>query len=308
MAEPTYHVPVMLEECLEGMQIHPDGQYVDVTFGGGGHSRAILERLSACGHLYSVDQDPDAMRNIPPDDRFTFIASNFRHVARFIDYYGALGQVDAVLADLGVSSHQFDEAGRGFSFRADTPLLDMRMNTRGGRNARDILATYEQDELARIIYEYGELRQSRQLARRIVEAREVRPISTIGDLLEVVRPLINPREEKKQLGMLFQALRIEVNDELGALREMLEATKRILRPGGRLVVMTYHSLEDRIVKQFIKDGGFAPEGDTTAQIYGKAQSPWHAVTRKPITPSREEEALNPRSRSAKLRIAEWQPQ
>ncbi|MDO4691253.1 MAG: 16S rRNA (cytosine(1402)-N(4))-methyltransferase RsmH [Porphyromonadaceae bacterium] len=300
----VYHVPVMLEECLDGMNIRPEGCYIDVTFGGGGHSRAILDRLGEEGHLFSVDQDADAMINIAPHPSFTFIASNFRHIDRFMDYYGRLGQVDAILADLGVSSHHFDAQERGFSFRAEEPLLDMRMNARSGLSARDVLNDYEEEQLANIIYNYGELRQSRQIASRICRARGERPISTIGDLLEVVRPCINPKEEKKQLSMLFQALRIEVNDELGALRDMLEACKRVLRPGGRLVVMTYHSLEDRIVKNFFKESG---QQDAEAQIYGAARSPWQMITRKPITPSEEEEALNPRSRSAKLRIAQWQP-
>lgn len=300
----VYHVPVMLQECLDGMDIRPKGCYIDVTFGGGGHSRAILDRLGAEGHLYSVDQDADALANIAPHPSFTFIASNFRHIDRFMDYYGRLGQVDAILADLGVSSHHFDAQERGFSFRTEEPLLDMRMNAHSGLSARDILNDYEEERLADLIYNYGELRQSRQIAGRICRARQERPLSTIGDLLEVVRPCINPREEKKQLSMLFQALRIEVNDELGALRDMLEASKRILRPGGRLVVMTYHSLEDRIVKNFFKESG---QPDTQAQIYGSARSPWQMITRKPITPSREEEALNPRSRSAKLRVAQWQP-
>lgn len=294
----------MLDECLQGMQLRPDGCYVDVTFGGGGHSRAILAQLGRGGRLYSVDQDPDAIANITPQEGFTFIASNFRHVDRFMDYYGELGQVDAVLADLGVSSHQFDDADRGFSFRSQDPLLDMRMNTRAGHSARELLAEIEEDELARIIYEYGELRQSRRIASRIVRARADRPIETIGDLLEIVRPTIDPRQEKRQLSMLFQALRIEVNDELGALRQMLEATTRILRPGGRLVVLTYHSLEDRIVKSFLRG---ADSDDATQQIYGQTRSPWQVLTRKPLVPTSEEEERNPRARSAKLRIAEWRP-
>lgn len=305
MQEQVYHVPVMLSECIEGMQIRPDGCYVDVTMGGGGHSREILKHLGKGGRLYSFDQDADAMANVPEGEGFTFVASNFRHLARFMDYYGELGRVDALIADLGVSSHHFDTPERGFSFRSLDVPLDMRMNTREGRSAREIIAEYEEAELARILYEYGELRQSRQLAKRIVQARSSQALTTIGDLLEVVRPLISPKEEKKQLSMLFQALRIEVNDELGALREMLEACKLILRPGGRLVVMTYHSLEDRIVKNFLKASN--EESDLQAQIYGKASSPWQSVTRKPIVPSREEEASNPRSRSAKLRIAEWRP-
>lgn len=305
MQEQVYHVPVMLSECIEGMQILPDGCYVDVTMGGGGHSREIHKHLGKGGRLYSFDQDADAMANVPEGEGFTFVASNFRHLARFMDYYGELGRVDALIADLGVSSHHFDTPERGFSFRSLDVPLDMRMNTREGRSAREIIAEYEEAELARILYEYGELRQSRQLAKRIVQARSSQALTTIGDLLEVVRPLISPKEEKKQLSMLFQALRIEVNDELGALREMLEACKMILRPGGRLVVMTYHSLEDRIVKNFLKASN--EESDLQAQIYGKASSPWQSVTRKPIVPSREEEASNPRSRSAKLRIAEWRP-
>ena len=238
-----YHVPVMLEECLEGMNLQPTGHYVDVTFGGGGHSRAILDRLSDGGHLYSFDQDPDAAARAEETERFTFIASNFRHLERFMDYYEELGQVDALLADLGVSSHHFDDMERGFSFRDETPLLDMRMNNRAGRSARDLLNEYDEAALADILYRYG---------------------------------------------------------ELTALEELLEATKRVLRPGGRLVVMTYHSLEDRIVKNFLRQG----DDSTDARIYGSSASAWRLVTRKPITPSAEEIARNPRARSAKLRIAE----
>lgn len=302
MSEQVYHVPVMLDECLEAMSLRADGCYVDLTMGGGGHSKEILKHLGEGGRLYSVDQDADAIGNVPEREGFTFIASNFRHIARFMDYYEELGQVDAVLADLGVSSHHFDTPERGFSFRSEEQTLDMRMNTRKGRSALELIADSEETELARILYEYGELRQSRQIARRIVQARAVKPIVTIGDLLEVVRPTISPKEEKKQLGMLFQALRIEVNDELSALRDMLEATKRILKPGGRLVVMTYHSLEDRIVKNFLKA---SDERQETQEIYGTARSPWHLITRKPIVPSQAEQERNPRSRSAKLRVAEW---
>lgn len=300
--EQVYHVPVMLEACLEAMQVQPKGIYLDVTMGGGGHTRAILKALGKAGQLYSVDQDPDAMANVPEDKRFTFIASNFRHIARFMDYYGNLGKVDAILADLGVSSHHFDTAERGFSFRSGDALLDMRMNTRQKRNAQDIINTYSEEELARILYEYGELRQSRQIAKRIVLAREEQPLRTIDDLLRIARPLINPKEEKKQLGMLFQAIRIEVNDELSALGEMLEACKQVLRPGGRLVVLTYHSLEDRIVKNFLKSSNNDP---THSQIYGASPSQWKLITRKPLSPTPEEEQANPRSRSAKLRVAEW---
>ena len=299
--EQVYHVPVMLTECLEGMQLSPKGCYVDVTMGGGGHSKEILKRLKG-GRLYSFDQDVDAVNNIEPQKGFTFIASNFRHIARFMDYYGELGQVDAVLADLGVSSHHFDTPERGFSFRSESAALDMRMNTRKGKSAADIIAEYDEEHLAKIFYEYGELRQSRQLARRIVQARELSPIQTIGDLLKVVKPCINPKEEKKQLGMLFQAIRIEVNDELSVLTEMLEGCKKVLKPHGRLVVMTYHSLEDRIVKNFFKASS---NDDKNSAIYGVSPSPWKLITRKPIVPSEEELNVNPRSRSAKLRIAEW---
>lgn len=295
-----YHVPVMLQECLEGMQLRPEGCYVDVTFGGGGHSRAILEHLASGGHLYSFDQDPDAAARAEETERFTFVASNFRHLERFMDYYEELGQVDALLADLGVSSHHFDDMERGFSFRDETPLLDMRMNNRAGRSARDLLNEYDEAALADILYRYGELKQSRKIAQRIVQARATAPLQTVGDLIAVVRPLVRPDQEKKQLSCIFQALRIEVNGELTALEELLEATKRVLRPGGRLVVMTYHSLEDRIVKNFLRQG----DDSTDARIYGSSASAWRLVTRKPITPSAEEIARNPRARSAKLRIAE----
>ena len=295
-----YHVPVMLEECLEGMNLQPTGHYVDVTFGGGGHSHAILDRLSDGGHLYSFDQDPDAAARAEETERFTFVASNFRHLERFMDYYEELGQVDALLADLGVSSHHFDDMERGFSFRDETPLLDMRMNNRAGRSARDLLNEYDEAALADILYRYGELKQSRKIAQRIVQARATAPLQTVGDLIAVVRPLVRPDQEKKQLSCIFQALRIEVNGELTALEELLEATKRVLRPGGRLVVMTYHSLEDRIVKNFLRQG----DDSTDARIYGSSASAWRLVTRKPITPSAEEIARNPRARSAKLRIAE----
>lgn len=297
-----YHVPVLLEECLEGMCLTEQGIYVDVTFGGGGHSRAILSHLRGEGHLYSFDQDPDAALRAEEGEHFTFIASNFRYLDRFMDYYGCLGRVDAILADLGVSSHHFDDLERGFSFRAESPLLDMRMNNREGRSARDILNEYEEAALADILYRYGELKQSRRLAQLIVQARSLRPLSTVGDLISAVRPAVRPDQEKKQLSCIFQALRIEVNEELTALEEFLEASRRVLRPGGRLVVMTYHSLEDRIVKNFLRSA--EETFPSEAQIYGAGRAPWHLVTRRPITPSPEEQATNPRSRSAKLRIAE----
>lgn len=295
-----YHVPVMLQECLEGMQLRPEGCYVDVTFGGGGHSRAILKELKGAGMLYSFDQDPDAAARAPQQPCFTFIASNFRHLARFMDYYDRLGQVDAILADLGVSSHHFDAMERGFSFRDETPLLDMRMNNRAGLSARDLLNSYEEEQLADVLYRYGELKQSRSLAKLIVKARSVTPLQTVGDLIAALRPALRPDQEKKLLACIFQALRIEVNGELKALEELLEASLRVLRPGGRLVVMTYHSLEDRIVKNFLK----GTDDSAEAQIYGTARSAWRLVTRKPLVASAEELERNPRSRSAKLRIAE----
>ena len=295
-----YHVPVMLQECLEGMQLRPEGCYVDVTFGGGGHSRAILGELQGAGMLYSFDQDPDAAARAPQQPCFTFIASNFRHLARFMDYYDRLGQVDAILADLGVSSHHFDAMERGFSFRDDTPLLDMRMNNRAGLSARDLVNSYEEEQLADVLYRYGELKQSRSLARLIVKARAAAPLQTVGDLIAALRPALRPDQEKKLLACIFQALRIEVNGELKALEELLEASLRVLRPGGRLVVMTYHSLEDRIVKNFLK----GTDDSAEAQIYGTARSAWRLITRKPLVASAEELERNPRSRSAKLRIAE----
>lgn len=295
-----YHVPVMLQECLEGMQLRPEGCYVDVTFGGGGHSRAILKELQGAGMLYSFDQDPDAAARAPQQPCFTFIASNFRHLARFIDYYDRLGQVDAILADLGVSSHHFDAMERGFSFRDETPLLDMRMNNRAGLSARDLVNSYEEEQLADVLYRYGELKQSRSLARLIVKARAAAPLQTVGDLISALRPALRPDQEKKLLACIFQALRIEVNGELKALEELLEGSLRVLRPGGRLVVMTYHSLEDRIVKNFLK----GTDDSAEAQIYGTARSAWRLVTRKPLVASAEELERNPRSRSAKLRIAE----
>ncbi len=295
-----YHVPVMLQECLEGMQLRPEGCYVDVTFGGGGHSRAILGELQGAGMLYSFDQDPDAAARAPQQPCFTFIASNFRHLARFMDYYDRLGQVDAILADLGVSSHHFDAMERGFSFRDETPLLDMRMNNRAGLSARDLVNSYEEEQLADVLYRYGELKQSRSLAKLIVKARAAAPLQTVGDLIAALRPALRPDQEKKLLACIFQALRIEVNGELKALEELLEASLRVLRPGGRLVVMTYHSLEDRIVKNFLK----GTDDSAEAQIYGTARSAWRLVTRKPLVASAEELERNPRSRSAKLRIAE----
>lgn len=303
--ELVYHVPVMLKECMAGLEIDPQGCYVDVTFGGGGHSKAILEKLGSKGRLYGFDQDADACRNIPRDERFHFVASNFRYLGNFMDYYGE-AKVDGVLADLGVSSHHFDEEDRGFSFRSETPLLDMRMNARAGSNAAMILNEYDEESLSSLFRRYGELKQARRLAATIVQKRAsvAGGLQTVGQLLDAVRGHVSPREEKKQLACIFQALRIEVNDELGALEDMLKAAIGCLRPGGRFVVMTYHSLEDRMVKNFFRYGSVEAPDDDLLRLYGAPKSPWRLITRKPYTATQEELVANPRSRSAKLRIAE----
>ena len=300
--ELEYHVPVLLHESLEGMDIHPDGVYVDVTFGGGGHSREILRRLGDEGRLYGFDQDADAEQNIPDDERFVFVRSNFRYLYNFMRYYDEVGEVDALLADLGVSSHHFDDRERGFSFRFEGSL-DMRMNTRAGQTAADVLNNYTEEQLADVFYLYGELKNARRLAAAVVAYRTgKKPILTSGDLLEIVTPFIGRDKEKKFLAQVFQALRIEVNDEMRALREMLGASLRVLKPGGRLVVITYHSLEDRLVKNFLKTGNF--EGKVEQDFFGNVRSPFKLLSGKVITPSKEEIERNPRSRSAKLRIAE----
>lgn len=299
--EYSYHVPVLLQESLEGMNITPEGTYVDVTFGGGGHSREILRRLGAEGHLYGFDQDADAEQNIPADSRFTFVRSNFRYLYNFMRYHQVAGEVDGLLADLGVSSHHFDDQERGFSFRFDGDL-DMRMNTRAGKTAADIVNTYTEDALADVFYLYGELKISRKLAAVIAKSRAVKKITTIGELLEVVKPFIGKDKEKKILAQVFQALRIEVNDEMRALKEMLQGTLKVLKPEGRLVVITYHSLEDRLVKNFLKTGNF--EGKAEKDFFGNVNSPFRLVNTKVIVPTDAEIERNPRSRSAKLRIAE----
>lgn len=297
----NYHIPVLLEESLEGMNIVPDGIYVDVTFGGGGHSRAILKRLGDDGCLYGFDQDADAEKNIPDDEHFIFVRSNFRYLYNFMRYHGEVGNVDAVLADLGVSSHHFDDKDRGFSFRFDG-ALDMRMNTRAGATAADVLNEYTEEALADLFYLYGELKTARKLASAVVRYRSEKKIGMIADLLEIAKPFVGKDKEKKVLAQIFQALRIEVNDEMRALREMLLGTLKILKPGGRLVVITYHSLEDRLVKNFIKTGNF--EGKVEQDFFGNVASPFKTVNNKVIVPSAEEIQRNPRSRSAKLRIAE----
>lgn len=300
--EVCYHVPVMLRESLEGLEVRPDGSYVDVTFGGGGHSREILRRLTADeGCLYAFDQDADAERNAPDDPHFVFVRSNFRYLYNFMRYWGRVGNIDGLLADLGVSSHHFDDKERGFSFRFDG-ALDMRMNRRAGKTAADILNTYPEERLADLFYLYGELKTARKLASVVVRSRESKRIETIGDLLEVVKPFVGKDKEKKFLAQVFQALRIEVNDEMQALKDMLRQTLPVLKPGGRLVVITYHSLEDRLVKNFMKTGNF--EGKATQDFFGNVTSPFRLVNNKVIVPSEEEIGRNPRSRSAKLRIAE----
>ena len=295
----TYHVPVLLRESVDGLAIQPDGVYVDVTFGGGGHSKEILSRLGSKGHLYSFDQDADAEKNIVNDDRFTFVRSNFRYLNNWMQYYG-IEKIDGLLADLGVSSHHFDDETRGFSFRFDAPL-DMRMNKRAGQTAADILNNYTEEQLADVFYLYGEIKNAKRIAKTICEYRQQKPLQTTADLREATSPIIHPEREKKETAKLYQALRIEVNHEMEALRDMLLSATKLLRQGGRLSVITYHSLEDRIVKNVMKAGN--AEGKIEQDFYGRLQSPFHLVN-KVATPSEEEVQSNPRSRSAKLRIAE----
>ena len=298
--EIVYHVPVLLKESVDGLAIRPDGIYVDVTFGGGGHSKEILQRLGKNGHLYSFDQDADAERNIPGDERFTFVRSNFRYLRNWMRYYG-VEQIDGLLADLGVSSHHFDDETRGFSFRFDA-ALDMRMNTKGGTTAAEIVNKADEQKLADIFYLYGELKSARRIAAAIVKARTAKPIVTTHDLLHVTEHLFQREHEKKDAARMFQALRIEVNHEMDALKEMLLAATDLIKPGGRLSVITYHSLEDRIVKNVMKAGN--TEGKIQQDFYGRIDTPFKAVNGKVIVPNNEEQQENPRSRSAKLRIAE----
>ena len=295
----TYHVPVLLQESVDGLDIQPDGVYVDVTFGGGGHSKEILSRLSPKGHLYSFDQDADAEKNIVNDDRFTFVRSNFRYITNWMQYYG-VEQIDGLLADLGVSSHHFDDETRGFSFRFDAPL-DMRMNKRAGQTAADVLNDYSEEQLADVFYLYGEMKNARRIAKAVCDYRRDKTIETTADLGKVVEPLMRSEREKKDMARLYQALRIEVNHEMDALRDMLLGATKLLRERGRLSVITYHSLEDRIVKNVMKAGNV--EGKVEQDFYGRVTSPFRLVNKVTI-PSDEEQQRNPRSRSAKLRIAE----
>ena len=296
----TYHVPVLLNESVDGLNIKAGGVYVDVTFGGGGHSKEILSRLPEGARLFSFDQDADAERNIIADDKFTFVRSNFRYIKNFMRYHEVDG-IDGVLADLGVSSHHFDDSERGFSFRFDGKL-DMRMNQRAGKTAADIVNTYEEEALADLFHLYGELKNSRKIASAIVKARSTKALRTIEDLLNIVKPMFGREREKKELAKVFQALRIEVNQEMDALKEMLLAATELLNPGGRLSVITYHSLEDRIVKNLMKTGNC--EGKEEKDFFGRSSSPYRLINNKVIVPDADEQERNPRSRSAKLRIAE----
>ncbi len=300
MSTTSYHIPALLTETINGLNIKEDGVYVDVTFGGGGHSRAILDKLGPKGRLLGMDQDLDAWGNRLDDSRFTFVHSNFSFLKNFVRYYGIDG-VDGLLADLGVSFHHFDASERGFSFRHDS-ALDMRMNTKSKLDARTVLATYSEEELASVLYLYGELKQSRRMASAIVKARQAGEISTTGQLVEIIAPYIKRSQEKKELAQVFQALRIEVNHEIDALKRLLEQSLEVLKPGGRLVVITYHSLEDRLVKNFMRSGNL--EGKIEKDFYGRVSTPWKLINNKVITASDEEVERNPRSRSAKLRIAE----
>lgn len=300
MEQEFYHTPALLAETISGLDIKPSGIYVDVTLGGGGHSRAIVELLGSEGHLYSFDQDRDAIARAFRDARFTPIHANFRYLANFMDYYGKLGKADGILADLGVSSHHFDDASRGFSFRADGPL-DMRMNKSAGKSAADLVATADVDTLAGIFKIYGELSQARRIAKAIVDARAQSPVDTTARLVSVVSPFISRAKEKKELAQVFQALRIAVNGEMDALERFLKQSVETLAPGGRLAVITYHSLEDRMVKNFMRTGNF--DGKVETDLFGRTSAPLKPLTSKPVVPSPEEVDANPRSRSAKLRVA-----
>lgn len=295
-----YHVPVLLEESVDGLDIKPGGIYLDVTFGGGGHSKEILRRLDAEGRLFGFDQDEDAEKNIVDDERFTFVRSNFRYLRNWMRYYG-VEQIDGLLADLGVSSHHFDDETRGFSFRFDAPL-DMRMNKRDGKTAADVLNDYSEEQLSDIFYIYGELKNARRIAAAIVQARSEKRLETTGDLMKTTEKCFQREREKKEMAKMFQALRIEVNHEMDALKDMLYAACDLLREGGHLSVITYHSLEDRMVKNMMKAGNV--EGKVEQDFFGRTDSPLRQIGSKVIVPSEEEQQRNPRSRSAKLRIAE----
>ena len=300
MAETPYHIPALLSQTMDGLNINPDGTYVDVTFGGGGHSREILSHLSSKGKLIGFDQDEDALKNAIDDPRFIFVRSNFRYLTNFLKYHN-VEQVDGILADLGVSFHHFDESDRGFSFRFEG-ALDMRMNTKSPVTAASIINTYEEEKLANVFYLYGELHNSRRIASTIVKARQSQPIALIQEFVDILKPHFSREKEKKDMARVFQALRIEVNKEMIVLQELLTQSVNVLKPGGRLVVLTYHSLEDRLVKNFLRSGNF--EGELEKDFYGNILAPLKPVNTKVIVASDEEVARNPRARSAKLRIAE----
>ena len=300
MTSETYHIPALLPEVIKGLDIKPDGTYIDATFGGGGHSHAILARLGDNGRLFGFDRDMDAFDNAPDDPRFTFVHSDFRYIGNFLHFYHA-GKADGILADLGVSFHHFDDADRGFSFRTDAPL-DMRMNRKAEKTAASVIAEASKEKLEEIFRLYTDLKRTGALAQAIIAAREAAPVETTFRLAEAVRKSINPRQEKKDLAQVFQALRIVVNDEMGALKTLLTQSLKVLKPGERIAVITYHSIEDRLVKNFFRSGNF--RGEVEKDFYGRAETPWIAVTRSPIVPSEEEIERNPRSRSAKLRIAQ----
>ncbi len=300
MSEPTYHIPALLPQTIECLDIKPDGIYVDATFGGGGHSRAILQRLGPEGRLFGFDQDEDAIANAPADPRFTFVRSNFRYMRNFLRYHG-VEKVDGILADLGVSFHHFDEAERGFSFRADAPL-DMRMNQKAPQTAAQLLEQYDLRDLTSLFRTFADLKDAAKAAKAIIAAREKEPIRTTFQLAEAVRPGLNPKGEKKEMAQVFQALRIAVNSEMEALTTLLSEAPKMLKEGGRAVILTYHSVEDRIVKNFFRSGN--AEGKIEKDFFGKVICDWKAITKSPITADAEEIEANPRSRSAKLRAAE----
>lgn len=300
MEKEIYHIPALLTESIDALNINARGSYVDATFGGGGHSRAILQRLGPAGHLYGFDRDIDALQNAPDDSRFTFVHSDYRFIPNFLHYYGC-DKVDGILADLGVSFHHFDSGERGFSFREDAPL-DMRMNRKGERTAARIIADASPEKLESIFRAYTDLKRPRLLANAIVKARSASPILTTSQLTDALTPALNPKNLKKDLAQAFQALRIETNDELHSLQRLLLNSLSVLKPGGRFAIITYHSIEDRMVKNFFRSGNL--EGKVEQNFYGRVLTPWKQITRNPVVPSAEEIERNPRSRSAKLRVAE----
>ncbi len=294
-----YHIPVMLRECIEGLNIHPDGIYIDVTFGGGGHSKKILGQLSEKGKLFAFDVDEDARQNVPDDKRFVLIQANYRHLKRFLKLHGVT-RVSGILADFGISSHQIDEPSRGFATRFDAEL-DMRMNRKEGMSAKDVVNTYSVEQLQHILGFYGEVINAKTLANKIVEQRNIQAIETTKDLVEICKT-VSKGIEVKYLSQVFQAIRIEVNDELNAIKDFLKQSEEVLEPGGRLVIMSYHSLEDRLTKNFMKSGVF--EGEPEKDVFGRFEHHLKVITKKPIEAGTEELKSNPRARSAKLRIAE----